>query len=268
MATAKIDAVDVPPAVYYLLNAFITEETSMKTGLYNTLRPFGGTALLTLLCLLPLGAEEIDYPVLLHMEEPIFPLELPMEGVVEGSVNIAVDINEDGTVGDWMPLSASHRRFVDQVGDVIMKWKFKPAEQDGETVPCQMTYEINFTYSDVVQVTGINNPFFNIWSRLKAQHQFVYELSALDKLPSPIKIIRPYRMPEDTRGEWTGTVTFRFYIDKDGKVRMPVMTHLEGNLNIARSAAAALQEWEFEPPTIKGEAVVARAEQIFNYKKE
>ncbi len=211
---------------------------------------------------------EFTDPVLLKMVDPLFPLELPMEGMVEGKVHAAIDISEEGTVEDWMPFTATHMRFVDEIDRVIRDWKFKPAMDDGEPVPCQMTYMINFSYSDVVQVTGVQVPFFNMPSRFDLRKKIVYELSVLDALPQPVHIVRPYRKPDDTEGEWVGTVTFRFFIDKEGKVRMPVMTELEGNRNIALSANAALAQWRFEPPTIHGVPVVAKAEQVFHYHPE
>ena len=71
--------------------------------------------------------------------------------------------------------------------------------------------------------------------------------------------------PNEMRGRGeAGTVTLDFYIDGEGRVRLPA-ADLGTHPSFARAAVEALDQWRFEPPTSEGRPVVVRAIQTFNF---
>ena len=61
-----------------------------------------------------------------------------------------------------------------------------------------------------------------------------------------------------------GQVVLDFYIDEQGRPRMPVVTHSDDDaLNLA--AVEALSHWRFVPPTRNGVPVMVRAKQSFRF---
>jgi TonB family protein len=55
----------------------------------------------------------------------------------------------------------------------------------------------------------------------------------------------------------------QFYIDQEGKVRMPVLADVDCDLELAAAAYDAVRTWSFEPPTVKGRPVIVTARQKF-----
>ena len=59
-------------------------------------------------------------------------------------------------------------------------------------------------------------------------------------------------------------VALDFYIDEEGRPRMPVIAHTDDDaLNFA--AVEALSHWRFMPPMRKGVPVLVRARQSFRF---
>jgi len=71
-------------------------------------------------------------------------------------------------------------------------------------------------------------------------------------------------VPGSKRG---GKVSVEFYIDETGRVRMPSVD-LETNEayeDLSATAIAAVGQWQFEPPTVKGRPVLVVAHQDFTF---
>ena len=198
--------------------------------------------------------------------EPLFPVLLKSKGIFSGFVDILVDINEDGTIEDWLPLNANHPDFIRAIEHVVGKWSFEPPMRDGkpQAIVVQMTF--NFSFDGVVLVSGnISEVYLN---RLVAEHlsyNTVAKLSELDAIPEPIHIVQPLipsDMPEEER---EGSVVVTFFIDQSGNVRIPIVTEMDSPRALAASAFMAIREWKFKPPTVRGQPVVVKARQPFHF---
>ena len=201
-----------------------------------------------------------------HFEEPIFPVVLKAEGIYSGFAEIIVDINEDGTVADWLPIRCNHPYFIDSVGYVVDDWIFEPKMENGEPVPAVRYLTINFSHEGIVLYSGnLTDMYLN---RLTRDHQVfneVAKLSELDQLPEPIHIVPP-RLPSDIpKEELTGEVTVTFFIDEEGKVRIPIVTDINAHLGLAGAAYHAIKDWRFKAPMVHGEKVVVKARQPFHF---
>ena len=70
------------------------------------------------------------------------------------------------------------------------------------------------------------------------------------------------------RSSLGGHIHVEFYIDETGRVRMPSVSRETDEASEALSSAAitAVAQWQFDPPTVKGRAVLVLAQQDFNFK--
>jgi hypothetical protein len=63
------------------------------------------------------------------------------------------------------------------------------------------------------------------------------------------------------------TVLIDFYIDPEGRTRMPVVLRAAQEL-YAIAAIEALMQWRFTPPMRNGHRVIARATQLFSFSEQ
>ncbi len=189
------------------------------------------------------------------------------EPTKEGDLQMVIDINADGTVADWLVIRAYDNSFIDAIRRVIDEWTFHPAMMDGEPIPIVMDLMFNFSKRGASLVEGNLTELY--LDRLPSMHEdvvLVRSFTELDRLPEPIKIVRPMINPEVPEEQRFGRVVVGFYIDETGKVRIPIVEEYEGHRGIVDSAYNAILQWEFKPPTIKGKPVTVRVEQPFEFK--
>jgi TonB family protein len=200
--------------------------------------------------------------------DPIFPVKLGINGVSEGSVTVIVSVDNKGKMMDWIALSATDAEFVTSVKRVIPEWKFEPAYLNGEPIAACACITIHFKNDTVTMnynALQMASAFLNR-NIDNMEKPLVARFSDLDKIPEPVNIIQPAidsAIPADTR---EGEVDITFFIDKDGRVRMPIMTESKGDPRLADAAYDALAKWQFAKPISHGEPVIVRASQKFVFK--
>jgi protein TonB len=201
-------------------------------------------------------------------DEPIFPPILKFEGITDGHVELIIDINEDGTVADWIPLRSTHRLLTESVGRSLENWRFNPAKTDGEPIPVAQKILFNFDHSGTVLISGTALDLHMRWIReLGVQDdRMAFQLPDLDQLPEPTEIVRPLIPESMAKENLSGTVMVSFYIDTQGNVRIPVAIEWDGDIMFAKSAIHAITQWKFNPPKRMGRPVVVHAIQPFHFK--
>jgi TonB family protein len=75
--------------------------------------------------------------------DPKFP-DLPPDAEPRGTVVMLVGINAKGRVQAVRVLRSDERAFETSAVDTVKKWKFRPAEKNGQAVPVQVTVEMRF----------------------------------------------------------------------------------------------------------------------------
>jgi TonB family protein len=63
----------------------------------------------------------------------------------------------------------------------------------------------------------------------------------------------------------TRVVTVEFYIDQEGKVRVPAVAREDADDRLATVAVAAVEQWRFEPPMRDKQPVLVLAQQDFRF---
>ena len=93
----------------------------------------------------------------------------------------------------------------------------------------------------------------------------VFELSEVDKAPSPTMQIPP-RYPADMqRDKVEGTVVLLFVLDERGRVK-EVKAEKSSHPSFERPALEAARQWTFEPAVKDGQPVRARMRQPLRFR--
>jgi TonB family protein len=82
-------------------------------------------------------------PKATHAPDPRFP-DLPPDAEQHGTVVMLVGIDAKGHVEAVRVLRSDEHVFETSAVNTVRKWKFRPAEKDGQAVPVQVTVEMKF----------------------------------------------------------------------------------------------------------------------------
>lgn len=192
---------------------------------------------------------------------PHFPIRLMRQGVTRGEATIAVAIEPDGKLHDFLVSRYTHRDFADAALDAVKEWKFSLSQ------PVGVVMEVSFLY-EITGVLAIERYGIDARSNEETSRTFyAYQPCAPKDLDHPPKVTRqvPPVYPEEfERQGLVGVVTIHFYIDEQGHARLPVPAAAENQV-LGSLATAAVAQWQFEPPTRGGKPVLVRAAQRFAF---
>lgn len=96
----------------------------------------------------------------------------------------------------------------------------------------------------------------------------VFSQSELDKPPRVLKMIKPEYPLLAKRANRQGVVRVRFLVSKNGAVSNVKVLSAPVGLGFAEAAVAAVQQWKYETPTVKGRAVSAWIVQSIRFELE
>jgi TonB family protein len=194
------------------------------------------------------------------------PTSLLFNGVHYAEVRIVIAIDTDGKLTDSLMVGYTDRTCAEAALAAVKRWTYEPARVHGRARAGRA--DIMFVFkADVVSVeTGTQNIQHILVDGL--EERYVYQacqLSELDRIPTPIQVTRPVVGP-DRHGE--RKVTVEFYIDEEGKVRMPVVEREDAGDPYAAAAIAAVEQWRFDPPLRHGHPALVAAKQEFTFKQK
>jgi TonB family protein len=201
--------------------------------------------------------------------EAAFPSALIPMGVKSGSASVAVAVDDNGQVTDYLVTAYTHPAFAESAVAAIKKWKFEPAMIHGIARNSKSDLTFRFQMEGVVVMTMSAFSYDEMLLLKLAPGSFAYRactLGELDRIPTPTKIVNPAYPTRLARGGG-GHVQVGFYIDEQGHVRMPSVSieTNEANEELAAIAVTAVSQWQFEPPVSKGRPVLVLARQVFTF---
>jgi TonB family protein len=203
---------------------------------------------------------------ILQTVDPDFPVSLYRIYNHGGTARLALNVDDQGRLKDWLVIGYSAPAFADLALAAVRQWRFEPARWRGEPVPACLTLAFTFTVQKVViSITG-NEGMASFLSTALDQMtgRRLYTLDELDRLPAAVRQDAPhYAKALADRGA-AGDVEIGFYIDEAGAVRMPFLVSWP-EANLANLAMDAVQHWRFEPPRRGGRPVIAYAEEIVRF---
>lgn len=99
---------------------------------------------------IPCDQAGITPPVPIQREAPAYPQSVRAVGI-EGSVELALTILRDGSVGWVRTLRAEPRGYFEQAAaEGVRRWRFEPARMDGMPIECRLLTRVRFALADTV----------------------------------------------------------------------------------------------------------------------
>jgi TonB family protein len=227
----------------------------------------------TLLCL-SLGLMAVAAPmraafesmVIRVTEEPQMPAVLRHTGLREGRVMLAIDVNAEGRLTDWLVVGASHKELIRPTVDVLKTWIFKPARLDGEPIAARQELTINFYTTGAVVSRTSMELVADLFEQLTGR-RYEYEMCPASEVDGPLTAITqvsPEYAGDAQKLGVGGKVRVHFYVDEQGNVRLPAVP-TETHPYLSAVAVEAMRAWKFAPPTRHGQPVLVAAVQEFNF---
>jgi TonB family protein len=238
----------------------------MKT----TFHCFAASALGTALTVLLSAAEPSAAPAasgyvpckIIEKTTAIYPTRMLHEGIVRGEARLVIEVDPNGRLTDSLVTAYSRVAFADEAVRTVAHWRFAPGTVDGKPITSIIWVTFNFETGGVVAYERhIGVPPEKVWFDDSFAY-FPHGLNSLDQKPELLHVSAPI-YPKAWMDEGrTGAVTVSFFIDEQGRARMPAVLSSTDDM-LAGSAIAAVKEWRFLPPLHRGQPVLVQAEQVF-----
>lgn len=194
-----------------------------------------------------------------------FPPSLLLNGTTQGQVRVVMEVDADGKLADFLVTGFTHRELALELQRSLPTFDFEPARQRGQPIRCR--FEAVFTFEAHGAVLSLT-PMATVGAYLR--HTLTDEMtgmlaraSELDQPLAAVHQIAPAH-PRASRSRLpaAGSVQIDFYIDGEGRPRMPVVLRSTRD-EFALAAVDALLQWRFAPPTRQGRPVAVRVVQEF-----
>ncbi len=198
---------------------------------------------------------------------PQYPLPLRMAGVTRGQAIVAIAVDAEGKLSDWLVLGYTDESLARSAVAALKEWRYTPARIDGAPVPAQVRLTFDFTLEGAVISANIVNHFLFDHIEGMGDGHMAYRLhssSEIDRVPARVTTTLPLYAEAAAKQGVRGKLQVRFYIDETGAVRMPSVD-AGAQPYLAETAVTALREWKFEPPTRYGRPVLVAASQEFDF---
>ncbi|HEY0969249.1 MAG TPA: energy transducer TonB [Opitutaceae bacterium] len=203
---------------------------------------------------------------------PEYPPGVRQAGIAEGTVIVALETRQAaaGPVGEFLVLSASDPRFIDSVNRAIRAWQFAAPKAGQPTLATigsgPTVIRFQFVSTGVVMISVPDFQAMRTASTTTPVPPTIVlpTFSDLDRAPTALAQPMP-AYPAALRAKPVpGTAAVRFYVDTEGRVRLPTVTSASGP-EFAEAALGVLANWRFEPPQLSGKPVIAIGTWTFNF---
>ena len=218
----------------------------MKTSLKRL------TSLGAFLALLPLYAELTPIRLIEGMQ-PAYPEELKATGE-DGEARIRAIVDETGSVGEASIESASNPAFGQAALEAVRKWRFQPAEKDGEPVPQTVVIPLIFKLSlkDRLNALAGREVFVDIDSLTDKVHTWKDVKRYFPLRKNQSRVI-PY--PEELRGSGLSEeIAIQCILTPEGLVLNPSLLNLQ-HREFALPAILHVVNLKFERPKLDGQPI-------------
>jgi len=193
----------------------------------------------------------------------VYPPKMINAGVFSGEVRAVISVDDEGKLTDSLVIGYTNEGFVDAAVAALHRWTYSPATVSGRRRPARA--EVLFTFRDKgVIVQNLPGAFERHRVFSGQEDRYVYrprQLSELDGMFYPVEVVSP--AVKAVRSQHS--VSVEFYIDEEGKVRMPAVAREFSEDTYAAASVAAVERWRFEPPRCKGKPVLVYAQQTFTF---
>jgi TonB family protein len=220
-----------------------------------------------LLFSLAVGAVDAPNPAqqipLLQAPLPPFPTELKSEPVYQGTALIGCVVAPDGSVVDAWALRASHKAFARSAEETVLGWKYAPAASPEKSAMRIDAVEVRFsTTGSLISQTQFDAIKSLMPSRDNELPPVLENLPPGARRPSRLEGAKPKSLPSHPGG----SVEVEFFVDSEGRVRLPLALRSTDRA-LSEAAVSAVRQWRFEPLRIEGKPASLRTRYTFRFPK-
>jgi outer membrane biosynthesis protein TonB len=199
-----------------------------------------------------------------------FPAAVAAEGIVDGEVRAVLQVDAAGKFLDCLVTAYTRREFADELMAAVRDWSFQPAHVRGEPVGSRAEVAFAFHARGMVLSLTPQETFTVNANRLSPPGltSLRCRLSDLDAPVRTLHVVEPRHPGRSVKPAASPpTVVIDFYIDTEGRPRMPVVQRATHDV-YAIAAIDALAQWRFVPPTRLGRPAIVRATQQFTFSED
>ncbi len=199
--------------------------------------------------------------------EPAFPIHFRNTSVTEGYAQAQLLVAADGRVLESFVSAYSHPEFADSVEAAVRSWVFRPADTaEAGALPQRFNVRFNFRREGMLIVQGDFQETVKAYLGQTGGDESVNvcKLRDLDATPEAVNLVVPAYPAGLKKQNVEGGAAISFFIDEQGRVRVPSVagsTHPE----FAAAALEAVSQWTFVPPQRKGHPTRVFAVQEFTF---
>ena len=196
-----------------------------------------------------------------------FPAALAREGIAEGEVRALLHVDADGKLVDCLVTAYTRRELAQELVENVRDWNYVPARHRGEPVGSRVEAVFNFQARGMVLSLTPVDTFAMSTNRLirPTLTSLLCSASELDQPVRTLHVVEPHHPGNRVSPPPAeSTVLLDFFIDMEGRPRMPVVQRAAHEL-YAIAAIDALLQWQFTPPTRHGQPTIVRATQQFRF---
>lgn len=195
---------------------------------------------------------------IIQTTEAVFPPEPLAWGYLTGRATIMIAVDASGKLTDSLAISYTQPYFARAALTALRQWTYEPARSNGRPVGVTKRIEFKFGVDGPVVVSQNVSVFADELLRRIVPEESgyrAYDIQEIDGKLNAIRMVRPaYTKEMEARG-LSGTVTLAYYVDEQGRVRLPVVLN-DADPDLASQAVEAMKKWQFEPPTRHGQPVL------------
>jgi TonB family protein len=198
----------------------------------------------------------------------IYPSTMLLSGISIGEARVVISVDAEGRLTDALVIAYTDASFAETATAALKRWTYEPAQVHGHARASRAEVLFTFSSSDGITVSSIANQEMakRLMTFLQEQYAFqACQLRDLDRIPTPLQVVAPALAKATLTHGTKRTVTVEFYIDQEGRVRVPAIEPAETDDVYAAAAVAAVEKWRFEPPLRKGRPVLVLARQDFTF---
>jgi len=212
------------------------------------------------------GLERPDYNAGIAIEQVgvlVYPPMMLYNAIYSGEVSAVISVDAKGALTDFLVTGYTDKAFADAAAVALKRWIYTPARVNGRATSSRA--DVLFMFKDQgVIVQALPGALEQRALSGYAQGRYVYQpckLRELDRIPTPVHVVQPAIKADGVMH----SVTVEFYIDEEGKVRMPAVARESADDTFAAAAVSAVEQWRFEAPLRRGKPVLVYAQQEFTF---
>lgn len=204
---------------------------------------------------------------IIQTTSPEFPRNVDTMALTEGEARLVFSVDQEGRLSDLLVASYTHRSFAEEAERALRAWRYEPALQYGEPIAVRTSMTFRFEAKGQVVSTMAIDTMAAMFAAIGGPivHRRVASPEEIDAPLRLVRTVQPRHPGTGMRNDLSaGRVVLDYYIDEQGRPRMPVVVASDDSA-FAEAAVEALLEWRYFPPTRRGAPVIIRVQQAFDF---